>query len=199
MRKHVFQSDKFPVADGVIHFFRKMIFNKLGDNKCWIAGGAVTSFLANDRIRDVDLFFDSREAACKVLIILRRDFNFKMHFCTKQAIKGHIDYNGSILNIDIVKRIFSDPIETISEFDFTVCCLAVDQESFYYHENAAFDILRKKLVVNKLPFPVSTNRRMAKYLKRGYSICNGTIMEILTAVRLLDEEDFDLVDFYPID
>lgn len=198
METHLFETKKFPVGDSLIHFFRKTIFNHI-EGDFWIAGGAITSYLSGDKIKDFDLFFKTRKDACKVVIELRNKFEFKMHFCTDQAIKGHIKINGQKYNIDIVKNLFKEPIETIQKFDFTVCCLAVDKEAFYYHQSASFDILRRKLVVNDLPFPVSTTRRMTKYIKKGYSICNGTIMEILSATRNLPEEEFGLIDFYPID
>lgn len=197
MEVHKFQEGKFPVGDSLIHNFNKLILSKI-DN-CWVAGGALTSYLSGEKIKDIDLFFATRKDAAKAVLLIRKEYNFKLHFTTNEAIKGSAEINGRSINIDIVKRCFKDPIETIQDFDFTVCCLAVDQNSFYYHEKAPFDILRKKLVVNSLPFPVSTTRRMCKYIKRGYSICNGTILEILTAVRGVSDQDFGIIDFYPID
>lgn len=198
MQKHKLNVGKFPVADSTIHYFKKAILDEL-DCNCWVAGGAITSFLSGDKIKDIDLFFKTRKDACKALLKLRNKFEFKLHFITKEAIKGSAVVKGKKVNIDIVKRCFNSPEDTIRDFDFTVCCLAVKDDYFYYHENAAFDILRKKLVVNSLPFPVSSARRMSKYLKRGYSVCNGTILELLTEVRKVSEEDFGLQDFYPID
>lgn len=198
MQKHKYQSAKFPVGDQVIHHFYKKLISKT-ETDFFIAGGAITSFLSGDKIKDFDLFFKSRKDAFLTLIKLRKDFEFKLHFSTKEAIKGSILLDGIRVNIDIVKRTFNDPFDCIKMFDFTVCCFAVDSDTFYYHENAAFDLLRKKLVVNNLPFPVSSTRRMNKYIKKGFSVCNGTILEILTAVRELDSSEFGLIDFYPVD
>lgn len=198
MEQHAFNSGKFPVADQVIYYFNKILFNHI-DADFWIAGGALTSFMSKDKIKDIDCFVSSRHNACKLVLELRRKFEFKHYLITKEAIKGTAVVNGGRLAIDVVKRSFDSPKETIEGFDFTVCCMSVDRENLYYHKNVAFDILRKKLVVNNLPFPVSSVRRMNKYIKKGYSACNGTIMEVLTAVRGVGDEDFGLVEFYPID
>ena len=198
MQSHTFNKGKFPVADQAIHYFSKIILSKL-DCYCWVAGGAITSFMSGQKIKDIDLFFNSRNEAAKAVIQLRKQFKFKLLFATDKAIKGIAEIQGRKVKIDIVKTLFPNPIACINEFDFTVCCFAVSKTKFFYHPNAPFDILRKKLVINNLPFPVSTVRRMNKYIKRGYSACNGTIMEILTEVRNVNPEDFGLVDFYPVD
>lgn len=198
METHKFNTTKFLVGDQVIFHFGNLLFNNI-ESDFWIAGGAITSFLSGDKMKDIDCFVANRTNAAKLLIELRKKYEFKAYLITPNAVKGWATIKGVKLAIDVVKNTFQNPIQTIENFDFTVTCFAVDKSNFYYHSLAPFDILRKKLVVNKLSHPVDSMRRIQKYVRKGYGACNGTIMEIAEAIRLLTPEQMEIVEFYPID
>ena len=48
------------------------------------------------------------------------------------------------------------------------------------------DLAKRSLVINSLPYPLSTVQRMQKYIKKGYTICNGGLLEI--ALNLVEGE-----------
>jgi hypothetical protein len=118
---------------------------------------------------------------------------------TKNAIKGYGYVFGKRVDIDIVKKEFSSPNECIDAFDFTVCCFAVSADMFYYHKSACFDLIRKKLVVHKLPHPVDTFKRLNKYTKKGFIACNGTLLTIAKAIAERGTKKESEFEFYKFD
>lgn len=184
-----------------VDWFNKNIFDHLPDTKFWIAGGALREYFLNGHCfdSDMDLFFNDRSEIAKTLIILRRENEFKPYLITKNAIKGVAKIKGKKVQIDLVKKLFSSPNTTIEDFDFTVICCAVDREKLYFNPSFPFDLLRRKLVINSLPFPLNTLQRVQKYVKKGFTICNGGILEISKAIQKIDFEDPDdnSLEFYP--
>jgi hypothetical protein len=47
-------------------------------------------------------------------------------------------------------------------------------------EYALLDVMRKRIVINKITYPVSSLRRLIKYTHQGYYACNGCLQELLT-------------------
>ena len=184
-----------------LNWFTRNVFDKLPNTKFWIAGGALRDYFLNGHCfdSDIDLFFNERSEIAKTLILLRKDNGFKHYLITKNAIKGWCFVGNKKVKVDLVKRLFPSPNATIEEFDFTVVCCAVDRENVFYNPSFPFDLLRKKLVINALPFPMSTLQRVQKYNKKGFSICNGGLLEISKAIAKIDFEnpEENNIEFYP--
>jgi hypothetical protein len=167
-----------------INFFKKNAYDVLdpdGRFNFWIAGGSIKDYFFKTKIKDFDLFFPNQFEMEKML----------NHFKDRNEVKFEVDkvanivIKGRVYQI-VKKNFFQDPIDTISNFDFTVCCGAVDRENFYCDDNYFIDLASKKLMVNNLTFPVDSIRRMQKYIKKGFSICNNQISEIAIAVSRLE-------------
>lgn len=166
------------------------------DVSCWIAGGALRDYFSIGYPQsDIDVFFpnnDEYEKAKKCLLF---------------HTQGNIEYENEkicvfIVNkhrFELVKIFFPTPESTITEFDFTVCCCAVDTKDVYMHEDFFADLAKRRLVVNKLPFPLSTLQRLQKYIRKGYSICNGGLLDISKAIAGLDltRPEVNTFEFYP--
>jgi hypothetical protein len=179
----------------------KWFFSKLADIKVWIAGGALRDYFSTGNITesDVDFFASSRTELCKLVLKLRKSFKFKPYLITKKAIKGDGYLGTTKIQIDVVKVLFADMQECIDKFDFTCTCFAISSDDFVFHPSAPFDLMRKRLVINSLPFPLSTMQRLQKYLKRGYWICNGGMLEIAKAIKEIDFSDPEQnnIELYP--
>lgn len=190
-----------PQHRACVAFFRTLFFRHLVDINVWIAGGALRDWFESRKLTDsdVDFFSSSRTELCKALKVFRNQFSFRPYAVNKRVIKGWCTIDGKKVKVDIVKVLFDDPTSCIDSFDFTVCCWAVDRNQVYYHPSAPFDLLQKRLVINTLPFPVSTFQRMQKYLKRGYWICNGGMLEIAKAMSEVNFNDADqnIIELYP--
>jgi hypothetical protein len=196
--------DENPQGSNAIDFFRKRFLNHFSEdlnNRIWIAGGCVRDYFTDGYItKDVDFFCIDRKSMAELLIELRNKFQFKHYLMTRNAIKGYGVVFGKRIDIDIVKKPFANPLLCIDAFDFTVCCFGLSFGSFFYHPSAAFDLLKRKLVVHALPHPVDSMKRMNKYTKKGFTACNGTILTIAKAINELDASKAnDIFEFYKFD
>lgn len=192
----------YPQVANCVSYFTHWFFQHLPEDlPCWIAGGAVRDYFSTGKMTesDVDFFLPDRKSMCRLVLELRKKFQFKHYLITKNAIKGYGYLKKEKISIDVVKVPFEDKYKTIDGFDFTVCCFAVDRKECVYHPSAPFDLLRKRLVINALPFPMSTLQRMQKYLKRDYWICNGGMVEIARALAKVDftNPEQNNIEFYP--
>lgn len=194
------EASAWPQMQNCLVYFTRLFFEKILNCEFWIAGGAVRDyFLQGYTDSDIDFYAATRTDLCKLILALRRDFKFKHYLITANAIKGSGYLGTKKIDIDIVKVLFADPVATIDAFDFTICCFAVDKNRVYFHPSAPFDLLRKRLVVNSLPFPVSTMQRMQKFIKRDYWICNGGMLEIAKAIGTVNWTDptQNPIEMYP--
>lgn len=163
--------------------------------ECWIAGGAVRDYFMGIRQfkTDIDLFFpDETEFLKADIFFIEKGKELRETRNSKSFLYKSNRY-------DLVKKFFSSPDETIKAFDFTVCCAAVDRKRLYLHDSFFIDLSSRKLVINTLPYPLSTLQRMQKYIRKGFSICNGGILEIANAIRELDQEEMEAkhIESYP--
>lgn len=196
-------SMKMPQAVNCIDYFRKLFIKKLPEtieNDCWIAGGGVKDWFIDGKVKnDCDFFCINRKVMATLVYHLRKEYQFKHFLITKNAIKGFGFIKGVKINIDIVKKEFQNAIDTLEKFDFTVCCFAVCNDKFYWHESAPFDLLKKRLVINDLPHPVDTMKRMQKYINKGFFACNGTMMTVAKSIAELDANDESQFKHYKFD
>ena len=48
---------------------------------------------------------------------------------------------------------------------------------------------KKALIINKLPYPLATLKRLQKYINKGFSICDGGLLEIAKKINEMDFGD----------
>lgn len=77
-------------------------------------------------------------------------------------------------------KFYANAAEVIDSFDFTLCQFAFDGETLTYADFALFDAARKRLVIHKITYPVSTMRRLLKYQQQGFYACTGCLTTILS-------------------
>lgn len=191
-----------PQASNVISHFRAYYFKDMPEDltkSVWIAGGAVRDWFSKCKKTDVDFFCQDRKIMATLVYWLRNNKGYKHYLITKNAIKGYIVINGKNYDVDIVKKEFQNPTDSIEKFDFTVCCFAVNADNFYYHISAPMDLLKMKLVINDLPHPVDTLKRLNKYTKKGFNACNGTLMTLAKSIAEQDPNNESLFEFYKFD
>lgn len=192
-----------PQATNCIDYFRQIFFRWMPEelNKSvWIAGGSIRDYFQKGYSKnDIDFFCVDRKSMADLVRWLRNERQFKHFLITKNAIKGYIEFKGKKIDVDIVKKPFQNPTDSIEKFDFTVCCFACNADNFYYHISAPYDLLRNKLVINDLPHPVDTLKRLNKYIKKGFTACNGTLMTLAKSLAEQDPNDASIFEFYKFD
>lgn len=144
---------------------------------CWIAGGALRSYLVGDKVKDIDIFSANPE---KVLEAFRADNTFKAGFENEYIANFYKD--GLCYQV-ILKYKYSSPLETINNFDFTIIAAAINQDGIIVDERFYIDNAQKRLVVKSLPKPLSSVKRAMKYCGRGYHMCPVGLAKILKAIQ----------------
>jgi len=145
---------------------------------CWIAGGSLRALFAKEPIADVDIYGYNLEEKNGLVMIS------KVGKYYNAENKIHIIYNGT--RFDFIKIPFKNMEDCIEQFDFTVCCCAVNQDYIVYHENFFVDLVGKNLVINQLPDAFGTLKRLRKYIKRGYSIDNQNMFRLGVGLKYFD-------------
>lgn len=199
-----------------VNFFNNLILNELTNINCWVAGGCVRDYFSIGRISsDIDIYFPNEEEfnKCKNYLMnqdyieveeVQDDTSVKMVkkekplatllFENENVIK--VKYKGR--KYDIIKKYFDNPTDTINAFDFTVCCGAIDRANVFTHETFFIDLAKRQLMINKLPFPLSTLSRMQRYVQKGYYMCNGEMLKLSKAIGELQtntpEGEADAID-----
>lgn len=163
---------------------------------CFIAGGAIRRvFLGEKGVKsDVDVFFQTQD-----------DFNKCKEYFTKPCNKAYFSLNkdgenntsfkyknseGVETEIQLIKKIFPGGVEDLFDnFDFTICQFALcasNLDVLYYTEEALYDTLNKRLVINKITYPIASLRRIIKYSKQGFYACQGMLQKFLEVTREVD-------------
>lgn len=183
-------------AKDCIEYFNKLILNDLhAQNRelnCWIAGGSIKDYFLYGRItKDVDVYFESRIDFTKVDNYIKYTNNpdvfsspksiiiFENENCRKvkyiPIISSDLEFiiNPGLdikeIHVDLIKLYSSSPETCISNFDFTVCSVAVTKDKFYYHKDFFNHLESKKLKVLN-PKPENLLYRIQKYSRMGFSL-----------------------------
>lgn len=185
-------------------YFDSIFNGALDDVDCFIAGGCFRAFFSPDeKIDDIDIFSTSRSEAAKVVRKLRYAHMFKPYFVNKNAIKGVITSKGRSIKVDIVKRFYPDQLACISDFDYSVSKFSYHMKSktIVHSDNFFPDLAMKRLVIPDTDFgnPIGSLKRLQKYVQKGYTACNGTLVTIARRLSQVDMDDPDQndIEFYP--
>jgi hypothetical protein len=161
----------------------------------WLAGGAVRRLLDGSRKHsDLDFFFRNEEELevwRNLMRISSQNGKFKL---IKDEDRAHnvtmtLVIDDTEVDVQLIKFYFPNARSIIQWFDYTICqCVAAldvdvnDSFELVLGDYAAYDIARRRLVVNNMHHAVSSVRRLIKYANQGYTACGGTIAEILRRV-----------------
>jgi hypothetical protein len=176
------------LSEKVTFYFQKQILGKLPEDireKVAVAGGAVRDKLLDVDIKDYDLFVQDKETEDK-LISFYRAYGKEGNENSQLA---NYTYEGKWIQIIRGKYYNMETTELIDSFDFTITMAMVTMKhglrvgEFFYE-----GIATKRLRINRLDFPLSSLERMQKYIKKGYTACNGTF---LTLARELQKVNLD--------
>lgn len=160
----------------------------------WISGGAITAAVTGDKINDYDIFSPTPEILRDRLKEAIGYASFEHEFFTNFWVDNN--------KVQVITRYSPQSPEAIfNTFDFTINCGAYDGTTFYCHDRFWQDIASRRLVVNNLFFPLKTLERVAKYSRRGYTVCPVGLLSIAKSINSL-EIDWDNpsendLSFYP--
>jgi hypothetical protein len=163
--------------------------------KIIVAGGFIRSYYAGENIADLDLYFREKGHLQETLLELT-DNGWIETFKTDRAISLRKDEK----IIQLISYAYGEPDEIINIFDFTICSAAMtitrhkiqddtsDEPSIelkgrlVLHDDYFEHLAGRILVFTSTPLPLSSLKRVIKFLKRGYSICDENIIKIAEAI-----------------
>lgn len=173
----------------------KALWDSLPIKSCWIAGGAMRSWLVGDLVKDIDIFSNDPDA---VLTAFKADESFKPGH--ENDFIAHF-YKDNMRYEVIKKYRYASQKETIENFDFTIICASYGPDGIVVDDRFYIDNAQKRLVVKALPKPLSTIKRAIKYSGRGYAMCPVGLAKILKQIQEnpidWDNPSQNEIEFYP--
>ena len=161
-------------------------------NFCF-GGGCIQSMLSGEKVKDVDLFSANYEETNKFLVAKGYTPTWSNAKLTNYRIDG--------FTVQVIDHPYRDPLSLIAEFDFTIACSALTSGGLYVHDRFFQDLAGKRLVFNKITFPLSSLERVARYSRKGFVLCPVGLQLIAKALNSLvidwDNPDENVLSFYP--
>lgn len=191
-----------------IRFMKEFLVGHPG----FIAGGCFKSAFSGEKPHDLDMFFRSMEEYTDAIRYFEENADEYERGYQNKNVESFIHKRTGI-RIECVKKVFGEPQDILSGFDFTVTKFAFyveveppdDPEGSWqytdlvmYHPDFFEHLVMKRLVADdKLPYPVSSFHRTYKYAASGFLPCRETKMKLISAIRNLpDVKDEDLANSF---
>lgn len=164
------------------------VYDMLKENKCVLAGGAITSLFTNKEINDFDIYFTSKESLSQVFAEafgVKEDeflspYDLIIKFATKRSMLC-VDKQG-VQKLQLIHYKIHENIQSIfKSFDFEHVMGAFDfaTEEFVLHENFMKANAQRLIQFNpSTDFPITSMMRVQKYKERGYTISKAQMLRI---------------------
>lgn len=179
------------------------VYDMLKENKCVLAGGAITSLMCGREVNDYDLYFTTQggvdNIVANVFSVTEDEyidsFELVANHVTKRSFLAKDKRNKTELQF-IHYKVYDNVKEIFNSFDFHACMGAFDfsTEEFVFHENFFKDNSQRTLTFNKnTDFPIVSALRLDKYRKKGYGISKKEMLRVLFAVVNKDYDSWETV------
>lgn len=155
------------------------------------AGGAATSVFTNSEIKDVDVYFKTREAFENAVADAYYDWRW---WCVAHSKRAVTFADGDRIIQFMHFDFFPTAADIFAAFDYTVCMGAYDYDTgeFVLHDDFMKHNAQRFLRFNPgTRYPLASATRVLKYQQRGYTIGKGDMMKIALAVRGVKIESWD--------
>lgn len=166
-------------------------------HKGFIAGGCFKNLFNKEKVKDIDIFFRSKEDFINAVMYYEKNEDFIEDY--KNSKVESFKHKNSGIRIELIKSVFGTPKKIINDFDFTITKFAYykkykpekDIEYKIIHHKDFFEHLFMKRLVfsDKLKFTISTYERMIRYIGYGYKPCMDSKLNMLLAIRNLEKFD----------
>lgn len=180
-------------------------------HKGFICGGCFKNIFNQEKVKDLDIFFQNegdREEAVDYFDSMTAGYRFLYE---NDNVEAYIHKETGI-RLELISKIYGTAEQIISQFDFSITKFAyykaeVEELPFddgnkvethieyrVIYDDKFFEHLRlKRLVIDdKIPFPMSTFERMLRYAKYGYFPCKETKLKLIKALNKLDSREIEV-------
>lgn len=207
------------ISDNPDNFWQIRWLDKyMEGHKGFIAGGCFKNILSRERVKDIDIFFESEDDFQEAVDLFNDEKHQKEGWKFKYRNEKVCAFQkeGEKAWIEFIESEFGKPEEILRSFDFTVAKMAYYKEPKYeekeddyfpfssasivayeykllYHEKFFEHLHMKRLVIDEnIPFPVSTWERSYRYKGYGYNMCRETKKKLLQAIKGVNVEEEDV-------
>lgn len=167
----------------------------------FIAGGCFKNLFSGERMKDVDVFFRDRKDYESSVTALSENEDYERLYDSENVVAFR--HKSSKTTVELIQTIFGAPEEILDRFDFTVAKFAYYREDTFNAEGEPIKVYRacyhpqffehlhlKRLIIDdKIPKPLSTFERVLRYRGYGYHPCTETKRKLINALRALPEND----------
>lgn len=179
------------------------VIRKIINEKCFIAGGSISSLIRNEEPNDIDYFVEDEESLnliktyFKIKNEIHNEFNGNLFKLNKVSDTPEMVTENAISFADkyqIITKRFGSPRSICDEFDFLHCM------GYYVPKENKLDMPEEyyklskdmKLVLNRdSDTPVFSSFRMVKLVQRGWSIDRGEQYALMLQLRDFDFSEID--------
>ena len=208
-------------------------------HKGFICGGCFKNIFNKEKVKDLDIFFQSREDFEEAVeyydskiagywinddennTLSEDEAEYKFLYKNKN-VKAYV-HKKSGIRIELCCKIFGTAEDILNQFDFTITKFAYYKEEVkeetdvglvnpfdddieqikiedthieykvLVHDKFFEHLHIKRLVIDdKIPFPMSTLERAFRYAKYGYFPCKETKMKMARAIKELSDEQLEV-------
>lgn len=184
-----------------IYNFRQLFFldKYLIGHRGYIAGGCFKNIFNQEKVNDIDMFFrqesDFIQSKSHFEELIKKDpNNWRKSYENKKVWSVFSEKDQ--IRIELIKSVFGNPEEVISDFDFTITKFAyyseykkIEEDDYLaqfeviYHDDYFEHLQTKRLVIDAdIPFPISTFNRSYKYQKYGYGLCRESKVKLIQSI-----------------
>lgn len=173
-------------------------------HKGYIAGGCFKNIFANERIKDLDVFFETEKDFIEAELYFKKLEGHSFVYENAKVIAFKNEKTG--IRIELVRSNFGSPEEILSMFDFSITKFAyikkvtppTEDNMFeettefkaFFHVDFFEHLQCKKLVLEpEIEYPISTWERSYKYRDYGFKLCRESKENLLTALRTADIDE----------
>jgi len=183
----------------------------MSNHKGFIAGGCFKNIFQNQKIKDVDIFFNSEIDFTEANIYYKSNEDYVFSYENKNTVS----YKNKKTNvrIELIRNTYGTPQEIISKFDFSITkfCYAKKQvkddenntktEYFVLMIDTFFEhLVNKKLVLEKeILYPISTFERSYRYNRYGFGLCKESKQNLIESLKVVNIEDISNELYFGID
>lgn len=151
-----------------------------------VAGGACTSVFSGMPINDADVFFVTTDDFTLASRLLGSGYGYQLKFQTDVADSYQNEVTGH--KLQLIQKIFGEPVDIIRQFDFTVCQCAWSgrHEKFVMVDQFLQHLAERHLAFNiEAKYPIASLYRAMKYVKKGYQFTGIEAIKLALCIHNL--------------
>lgn len=189
-------------------------------HKGFICGGCFKNIFNKEKVKDLDIFFESEKDWAEAVIYFdsqTKGYGFEGDCVTDETAKYAFLYENkkvkayknlkTNVRVELCRAVFGKPEQVISEFDFTITKFAYYKEQVTDEDTKEISIkscavcnekffehlhLKRLVIDDKIPFPMSTFERVLRYAKYGFFPCKETKLKLARTIHDLSTERIEV-------